>query len=299
MKRLLILLILGPSVLFAQFDHYLSALPLVHSDPAQRKVVKLGKKYKITEFYPSGKTAAIYYQNQIESIETFEYAQEGTEFYESGQVRTSKIADGKRTVILENFLDGSPFRESVVQGDQIEIKSIYDLAGKVLVKDGTGVGIELVRYGHTALLEKGEYKDGKRIGRWESFQEGKFAVENYKKGKLIDGVSYGDGGTEITYTQKYKPAYLTAGYERLAKGLVLDAAKVENFILKDFSVIMDLKITNTGEIQSYSLMSEAEEPVFLLMELVAAADYFQWQPAQLGGQPIGSTYRFKYRNHIR
>lgn len=299
MKKLLFLLILGPTGLFAQFNEYLKALPPVHSDPALRKVAKVGKKYKISEFYPSWQTAAIYYQNQIDFIETFEYANEGTEFYENAQVRCSKILTGKKTVILENFLDGSPFRESVVQGDQKEISTIYDLAGTALVKEGAGVGVELVRYGHAALLEKGEYREGKRTGDWESFHEKLFARENYRKGRLVEGVSFGEDGTEIPYLVKYKPAYLTGGYDRLGNGIVMEMAKVEKVALKDFSVIMDLHLTDTGELQSYALMSKAEEPVILLMELVAAADYFHWQPAQLGGQNIASTYRFKYRNHIK
>lgn len=169
-----------------------------------------------------------------------------------------------------------------------DIIDYWNKEGKQTIKKGNG----FFNFQNDSILRKGYYKNGKKIGKWLGFKnDEKYFEENYKKGKLITGISWNKEGKEFKY-KKYRtnPAYKN-GFESLKKHIIkyyripesAKKNKIDGRTVVSFNIMKDGSISNIRMLRSLSDDYDKEA-----IRIIKSMD--KWTPGTIRGQKVKVTY---------
>lgn len=162
-----------------------------------------------------------------------------------------------------------------------KIISFWNKKGIQTIVNGNGYYEHL----HNAIISKGNYKNGYKIGKWNGYKNNqKYYEENYKKGKLITGTSWDKEGTEYTYNTIFEAAKYLKGKKSISKFFSKNLSDSNNSIIK-------FKILKNGDVGDINITESScsicdEKTIKKLKEMK------KWKPQKFRGQKEIETMTF-------
>lgn len=140
-------------------------------------------------------------------------------YYQNGNIKSETIykTSKQKDVSIYYFKNGNKkVSWKHLEKDKLLIVDAWDSLGNQTVSNGTGTYSYL--YDNEKVSSKGDYKKGKKTGFWNGYsKEGELTyTEEFKKGKLILGKSFVEGGMP-EYKEVETPATPPKGYTHLYK----------------------------------------------------------------------------------
>lgn len=224
-----------------------------------------------------------------------------TVFYPSGNRKFEGSMDGSRigvwTFWYENGNLGKQINYGNEQNSTYLIVSYWDEAGNQKVKNGNGefeyfdfenCKCEVHVLGQETSA-RGKVVRGKEEGVWVgTFRSGTLKyVEKYKSGKLVEGKSYDEMGSENKYTFIYEMPEFAAGHEKMYK-IISKSLKYPSDAAKDKiegTVFIFLIVEIDGTISDISV-AKSIYPSLDEEALKAVAKLTKWTVAKERGQAI-------------
>lgn len=158
--------------------------------------------YKVEEYYTSGKIA-----KQYSIVSNLGLTKTGgfRSFYENGNRKSIKNYKEGKVVGLyfdfyengKNKLEAEDIEDPKSHDKRIKINQFWDSDGVQKVVDGNGFFDSVYKFG----FEKGEVKNGFKVGSWEGRNHKRSYKEIYDNGKLISGVSTDEVEQLHSYTE--------------------------------------------------------------------------------------------------
>ncbi|MEP2026376.1 MAG: TonB family protein [Reichenbachiella sp.] len=222
------------------------------------------------------------------------------EFYpDSSLMSIYKISEGRFVLDLSSYFPNGQKQEEIsfriinhtntLTKDTINIRieNSWDSLGNTMVKDGQGIFRSY--YSNLKLKDTGLVVDGFKNGNWEGFStEGRVLYrESYENGYLIDGMSFLEDGTQITYNQlsiQPEPAKGLAGfYKYISKNLKYPKSARKNdtqgIVFVQFGINKQGQVVNTKILKGLSADCDA-----VAIEVIKNSP--NWKPGMLRGRPV-------------
>lgn len=222
------------------------------------------KRYRFIDYYISGEKQAICgYSDPKGRTESGEWIW----YYINGQIsQIGAYKNGYRIGDWYKYFDNGDLKsklthykeEGVLNGARIEYVELYDeINRKHILKNGEGLYIAYFEDGDTSII--GWVSKKVKTGTWKSFKSdgSLFYKEEYKKGVLKTGVSYGKDGQKYTYTILESMPTYEGGQEALIKyiGTIVyppeaREADIEGTVYVQFVVDKDGAVTDVTVVRS-------------------------------------------------
>jgi antitoxin component YwqK of YwqJK toxin-antitoxin module len=238
--------------------------------------------YEVQEYYTSGKIAAKY-----SIVSNFGFTKTGSfiSYYENGSRKSIKNYQEGSVFGLyfdfyengKNKLEAEDIFDTKSQTITIKINQFWDSDGVQKVVDGNGYFDSTNKYG----FEKGEVKNGFKVGPWEGMNRKVSYKEIYDNGKLISGVSTDESGESFNYNVPEVKPEAKGGmedfYDFVARNFVVpEITGLQGTIFLKFVIEKDGSVTDIKVLRDIGYGTGAEA-VRVLQR------YENWKPGMRRG----------------